>query len=325
LARLQWLGIYTILTLLFAEGICRLIAPPASLPEDERSLLYHFDSELGWFPDPNRKHEFWASKKIFVSNNADGFRDVDHPAEKTKPRVLMLGDSFVWGYDVETEDRFTEHLQKKFPNYELFNMGVSGYGTDQEFLLFRRYFKHYKPDHVVLLFCTDNDFRDNSSNFVYDQYYAPYFVVQDGALKLAPGNVAVSESYIFRKYENIFTRSALLQAGLRVYGKLFLPNKFTQTNSDPTKELLLEFRGFVETHGISFSVVLTSPHKDLEKFLRESNIQYLSLSVPDHYRFPSYGNHWTGKGHQVAAAQMEPFFKARFRSHRLAGFHDRQN
>ena len=40
--------------------------------------------------------------------------------------------------------------------------GVSGYGTDQEYLLLKKLWPQVKPAVVVLIFGTDNDRLDNS-------------------------------------------------------------------------------------------------------------------------------------------------------------------
>jgi len=70
---------------------------------DERSLAYRYDDQLGWFPKANDELTYTGSRKIHIAHNDRGFRDLDHDAQKTRPRLIFLGDSFVWGYDVEQE------------------------------------------------------------------------------------------------------------------------------------------------------------------------------------------------------------------------------
>ena len=45
---------------------------------------------------------------------------------------MFVGDSFVWGYDVEASERFTELLRDEFPGIRIVNAGVNAYGTDQD-------------------------------------------------------------------------------------------------------------------------------------------------------------------------------------------------
>jgi hypothetical protein len=56
------------------------------------------------------------------------------------------------------------------------NAGVSGYGTDQQFLLMKRLWNDVNPKYVVLTFCVDNDRDDNTSSYRYRKYHKPYFV-----------------------------------------------------------------------------------------------------------------------------------------------------
>src|SRR5262245_14178823 len=66
---------------------------------DER-LSYQHDPQLGWFPIPNSTKRITGSRTITVTHNSTGFREAERPKDR-KPVAVFLGDSFVWGYDVE--------------------------------------------------------------------------------------------------------------------------------------------------------------------------------------------------------------------------------
>ena len=88
-------------------GMGILFRDRLALHEDERNLTYRYDPELGWFPIANSKKGFTGSRTIHIEHNSRGFRDVEHVVG-AKPRIIFLGDSFVWGYDVEqSEDCFS--------------------------------------------------------------------------------------------------------------------------------------------------------------------------------------------------------------------------
>ena len=109
-----------------------------------------------------------------MQHNSLGLRDIEHNAER-RPNIMFVGDSFVWGYDVEARDRFTERLREQLSSARIINAGVPGYGTDQEYLLLNRIWNVTRPDVVVLIFCSNNDRADNSSNLRYAGYLKPYF------------------------------------------------------------------------------------------------------------------------------------------------------
>ena len=78
--------------------------------------------------------------------------------------------------------RFTELLKAKLPDYKIMPAGVSGFGTDQEYLLLKRLWPKVKPSVVVLIVCAENDRLDNTSNIRYEDYQKPYFATQpDGS------------------------------------------------------------------------------------------------------------------------------------------------
>ena len=98
--------------------------------------VYNYDAELGWFPAPNSDVTFTGIRTIRAHHNSLGLRDIEHDTTP-RPTIAFLGDSFVWGYDAEEDERFTEALRSKMPQHRIVNGGVTAYGTDQEYLLLR--------------------------------------------------------------------------------------------------------------------------------------------------------------------------------------------
>ncbi len=95
--------------------------------------------------------------------NARGYRGPLHPYEKTpgKTRLLMLGDSVAFGFRVRDFETFSYLLEHRSDRYEVVNLGVEGYGTDQELLVLEEEGLRYHPDVVVLNVCIANDPLDN--------------------------------------------------------------------------------------------------------------------------------------------------------------------
>src|SRR3954468_24325357 len=123
--------------------------------------IYNYDAELGWFPVPNSDVSFTGIRSVSVRHNSLGLRDIEHDTAP-KPTIVFFGDSFVWGYDAEQNERFTEILRAKMPHERIVNAGVTAYGTDQEYLLLRRLWPRIQPNVVVLMICVDNDRKDNT-------------------------------------------------------------------------------------------------------------------------------------------------------------------
>ncbi len=83
------------------------------------------------------------------------------------PPDAFLGDLMVWAADAEANERFTDLLRSRISNHTIVNAGVSGFGTDQEYLWLQRLWPDIEPAVVVLMFSTANDRSDNSTNVRY--------------------------------------------------------------------------------------------------------------------------------------------------------------
>src|SRR5262245_19452241 len=75
-----------------------------------------------------------------VKVNRAGFR-CDHELAPMKCegsfRVLLFGDSYTAGDGVSNRDRYGDVLEKLVPSLEVYNFGLSGSGTDQQYLIWR--------------------------------------------------------------------------------------------------------------------------------------------------------------------------------------------
>lgn len=91
-------------------------------------------------------------------NNSHGFRDREftlRPEPGTK-RVAVIGDSVTMGAGVEFHESFPAVLNRMFAeaneNIELYNFGVTGYNTEQEFQVLKTKAIHYHPDFVLWVY-----------------------------------------------------------------------------------------------------------------------------------------------------------------------------
>lgn len=148
--------------------------------------IYESDSYLGWKGKPNVNLEgTFQSKKIKIETNTEGFRDDDFIKFNDTKRIVFLGDSFVWGWGIEKEGRFDELLQSKLgQSWQVFNLGMNGYSSDQEIILYDQYNSQLAPNVVVLIFFA-NDLNDNLAAAAYSKP-KPLFVKNNGVYKIIP-------------------------------------------------------------------------------------------------------------------------------------------
>jgi hypothetical protein len=265
------------------------------------NLGYEYHPRFGWFPVPNSRESFdFIHQTISISHNSNGFRDIE-PSFDSRPGVLFLGDSFVWGYGVETGVRFTERLRTRHPEWQIYNCGVAGYGTDQEFLLLQEYLQKFHPRVVFLVFCTENDHLDNCSHGDGTWVFKPYFSLERLGLKLHGIPVPQSDR-VFYLQQPLLSKSYLCRLAMRAWGNFRSPAP--RATSDPTTAILAAVNQYVLDHGAIFCVGLTSADRDVERFLKRSNIPWLDLST----ELRLEGDwHWSSSGNAFVAEKIDRF------------------
>ena len=182
------------------------------------------DPEIGWTLKPDLA---WTTGSAPWENglttNAAGFRDGPHAAAKAPGayRVVVLGDSFVFGSGVPQEGTLTRRLAAHLgPGFEIVNLGVPGYGTDQELLPLRRWDRALSPDLVLLGFFW-NDVLENASDFIYG-LPKPTFTLEGGTLVLHPPAGFSAPSTFARIDASLASKShlwSLLENGLFTAGR----------------------------------------------------------------------------------------------------------
>jgi hypothetical protein len=268
----------------------------------ERSLAYDYDSELGWATVPNSVSIVTTARTIHARHNSLGFRDIEYHPDG-RPLILFVGDSFVWGVDAEVNERFTDLLRGRMPRYSVLNAGVSGYGTDQEFIWLKRIWPTLRPAIVVLFFCTDNDRLDNSTNVRYAGYRKPYFDMSpDGALTIAGQPVPKSLKIMIRDYW-LLRRSWLARLAGLAYIEISSPQAFVP---DPTEKLIGAIHDYVAGHNAKLLVALQRTDDQLTAHLRSRRIPFVLLDGAPAYR-PEFGAHYTPEGNELVSRLLLRF------------------
>ena len=110
--------------------------------------------------DPRLLYRFQGASRDDL--NSSGYRDYEFPRAKgDRYRILVLGDSFVFGDNVEPEETIPKVLEDELGDrFEVFNMGVIGYGPDQSYAQLLEDGLDYAPDAVILTIYPANDFGD---------------------------------------------------------------------------------------------------------------------------------------------------------------------
>jgi hypothetical protein len=170
--------------------------------------------QTGWFVTESKEY------KTLIETNSKGWRDTEHETQKPQDvyRIVILGDSFVENFQVPIENTFFKLLENDFkiPNkkLEIITLGLGDTGTAQQYLIFDKYAKTYKPDLILHLFFTGNDVKNNSQILNGDPH-RPYFNLENDNLVEFGYSPRTNKTLSFLKQN-----SRLVETLLNLKGKL---------------------------------------------------------------------------------------------------------
>jgi GDSL-like Lipase/Acylhydrolase family len=202
----------TALALLIAGAVLRR-GPAQAVRRAEGPKVAVHDPLLGWRlrPEARERHRT-AEYDVAVRVNSQGFRADREYAEVPPPgvtRVVAVGDSFTYGQGVEAHEAFPALLERSLPAAEVVNLGVAGYGTDQQLLMLESRGLRFRPDVVVLGLYMTNVFRNDDP--VHGPFAKPVFRRgADGALVLANVPVPAAGAAAVPRETGLVARSRLL-------------------------------------------------------------------------------------------------------------------
>ncbi len=348
LSRSMLIVISLLVGLLLAEGLTRLFFPQMAPRTAQLSKFWKYDDRYGWSHIPGASGTFESyGIESFVTINAKGFRgpEVEYARDQQRQRILVLGDSYVWGYGVNQDEMFTERLRKAMPAVEVVNLGVSGYSTDQELLLYRNEGAKYKADLVMIVVC-DNDPPGNVLAEQYVVYGKPVFQLKDQHDLMLTNQPVARASLWKRALTELATRSYILNtANKYLYAKTVgsatptvpqktadgnsgaiptSPRKFPRTPEDEvTGRLLLKLRQAIpalQGEGkllVVFVDGMTGISRDMTAYLTPYDISCLDLGehidLKDKSLHLADDFHWNAAGHkrvaEILAQNLGQFMK----------------
>jgi lysophospholipase L1-like esterase len=258
------------LLLFFAEIITRLAAPqrPAAGAADQPRGFYAPHPRLGFTMNPSfhgrlKQRDFDTEVRF----NSIGLRDREFgPKPAGARRLLLIGDSYTFGWGVEEGERYADRLEERLreipgARWEVVKAGTNAYSTAHELAWLREYGWSLDPDLVVLQFCMGNDFADNAG--------ADYRV-EDGRLVTVPpgpnGSAADERglkawarrhSHLYLMLRNLVNQPGVGRADRR-RAEFAMFNAQVNRGSGRTREILAEMAAEARTRGVPL-VLLVVP------------------------------------------------------------------
>lgn len=242
------------LVIILLEGSFRILGIPykvAWIPNE--NALAKFDSELGWSYIPDKSTTQKIKDKIIpVHFDRNGIRVPysNFQFKTSDPSILFIGDSFTFGHGLSYEESFVGKFAslKEIP-YQVVNLGVQGYGSDQALLALKKYLPMFNTKIVVYTFIEDHIKRNNN----YDRRLLMPTAMFLGTKPLFALNKK-GELYLSKKpllYKD-YVHSYLIDfLKIRIGPKLG-PSSYPE---ELTKAIILEMKRISEENGVHFVVV----------------------------------------------------------------------
>lgn len=258
---------------------------------DDFVELHEYSELYGWTLRPGVR---LVEDGKAITINAQGYRG--RPVGPRPPpgarRVLLLGDSIVFGIGADDAETVSQLLDGRDNGLEPVNLAVQGYGLGQSLLKLEHEGLGFSPDVVVLNVCLANDVADTGSRvFLYDGAHPkPYFDVEGDRLALRSEHLRLSPraraGRALSRHSRFFAWLSSLRPSPTVddaIGAEHWQDRRERIEASPGIEelvrgVLARMRAAVEGRGASFIVVL---HPDWRAFSGGSRWIGILQSAPE--------------------------------------------
>jgi hypothetical protein len=285
--------------------------PPPNPIRTSRPDLYRSDPDVGYTLWPSRTMEYRypdeSTETIPLVSNSDGFRSSrEFDEHDGRTRILVVGDSFVFGQGVRAEDRITEQLELLNARWRVDNMGMTGWGVDLMIRAIERFGRKADPDVVVLAVYTD-DFRRVLPYYAGVGFAYPKFELVDSRMVSVPF-----------PYPRLWERLRLVQ--------WFYQTRWQKERNRYDLNGALLDRFLDQTDLLGFKPVVTffpglgdndedkARRGFLAKWTSTNGVPYVDLTTAIHTAgvnsvYIRDNWHWNAHGHRIAAEELSKLLR----------------
>ena len=283
--------------------------------------LYRTDPMLGYTLLPGTFKVTLSGAYSYQITNLDNTLRVTHPLNTypghASKSIWIFGDSITYGQSVNDAETYCWLLQEKFPDYEVVNFGVMGYGTVQSLIQLRDALKDRdEPGLVVLTYASWQDIR-NTAIRGWQKILVPSaslgLVTQPYARLSSEGRLEILTDPVLFREVPLMRYSAFIHALEESYDKY---EERHSLSHEITKAVIKEISDSCKARGIELVVAgLTSDAttSDMLEYwkregLRTVNIWVDFLNIKENNNLP-YDSHPSAIAHQQYAQKLEVFLR----------------
>jgi hypothetical protein len=290
---LMLLFISTVISLFVAELILRLIGfqPWKADAYSKGPAIHEYDSVIGWrlkegsFRLPPYNPDGPEVLYTFLKNGMRISYENQTDIYDNRPKLILVGGSYTQGWAISDDETFAWKLQEQFPEVEVLNYGVGGYGTYQSLLRLEEVLSYVKnPKVVIYSFVGHHELRNvASTSWMYElsryskkDIYLPFIRIDNNGVSYHR-QIAHYNAWPFREISSLV--SLFEEAYINIVAQWGEKDK-----RQITKKLLLKMRNLCVKYGTDFAVVILhgseTTKKYYMKFLKNNDIRGVDCEYP---------------------------------------------
>lgn len=279
-----------------------------------KSSLRHYYEPLASNKESQPPWVKWTSHFIYETHNSDTLNErFEYIVKKPKDvfRIITLGDSFTYGWLVDTKDNWTEKLEDELnekmrcnnlvKRWEVINLGVYGYDIAYSVERYRLRGLKYNPD-LVVWFLKKDDFEEIA------ELIQPIW--KDVDLKLKKSGEwqrRMAENPVF--FPGLKEATRLISQQYQQIGE----KSFLHSQASSLNEITSYYNGPLVIMTLPF--LRKQDDKILNTFITKRNKSYLFDNLTDIYQkdlnatFLPHDAHPNEKGHEIIAQDLYAYLK----------------
>jgi hypothetical protein len=260
----------------------------------------------------------------FKVTHLDNALRVTHPldtynATRPKDEIWIFGCSFTHGWTLNDEETYPWLLQQRWPEVEIVNFGVSGYGTLQSLLQFQAALAERRPPKLAIIAYASFHDQRNTLLRLRSKQMVPWNklgpISQPYAWLTPTGDLHYAMTELTYRELPLMRSSALVHLLETAYNHK-VENHFYQSH-EVSKALIKEFAQLAETHDIPVLVagLLSDPlTKDTLAYARAQGLMTADISVnlaqPGNRNLP-HDPHPSAATNAQYAQKLEAFLRSK--------------
>lgn len=189
-----------VLTVLMVEIVLRFIDFPFLINPTQSSIFWKESSELGWERLPNIQNVYtngFFSGHFTSDKYGNRLNSQTGTYVEGYKNILFIGDSTTASLEVDDDQTvpalLESMLRKRGGRYNVINLGVRGYGTDQSVRKAIRFAEIYRPEHVIYMYFDNDIYNNNTLRKPGRRFGKGVYIRKSGADQYVPHNYPVPQ------------------------------------------------------------------------------------------------------------------------------------